>query len=358
MFWMGTTGNDRKIGTAENDIFHAMEGNDYLTGGGGNDILSGMLGDDTIFGGSGDDFIGLWQGDRAKGGTGADIFSVVGGPFPFDVEGSIRAVVSDFNAAQGDTVQVTNFTFDWADRDRDFTDGFAIVQRGAHLLLRTRDGDDNVQEVLFLNTRRGALTESNVTLIPALFGAQPGARGAAVLPSDGAEPVVAARPGLEWFGTDADETRTGTGRDDMLVGGGGRDKLFGLTGADVLNGQSGADFLKGGLGADRIYVAGLDRAMGDGGSDTFVLLSPEDFPAIADAGRAVIRDFAPGEMLEILGFDASFADGDLGLEDGFQLRETRQGVMVTLIDAEDTRLDVLLRGVDLADLSPENFTFL
>jgi len=270
MFWMGTEANERRNGTAAVDHFQGMGGNDTLNGGRGNDLLHGGRGNDVVNGGAGHDSISILGADRLTGGTGTDIFTLLGIPYNQMLGSQIRSVITDFKvlgpATNTDVLQLTGFKFTWADRDRDFTDGFSMVKLGNDVLIRTRDAGGNIQEVLIKNVTLRQLTQENVQLIPTPFAPE--------------------EPGIEWFGDDSNETGIGTVRGDTLVGGGGRDRIFGLAGDDLLNGQSGADFLKGGRGDDRIYVSGQDVAVGDGGTDTFVLLSPEDFPDIADAGRA------------------------------------------------------------------------
>ncbi|MDT4806370.1 RTX calcium-binding nonapeptide repeat (4 copies) [compost metagenome] len=70
--------------------------NNMLNGGGGNDSLFGGLGNDTLIGGLGKDSL--------KGDAGADIFS-----FRAQSEmgkGALRDVVLDFNASQGDRIDL------------------------------------------------------------------------------------------------------------------------------------------------------------------------------------------------------------------------------------------------------------
>lgn len=78
----GTEGNDRILGTRENDLIFAFEGNDRvfgllgddcIVGGEGKDELRGEVGNDIIFGNEGDDLlIGAVGKDKIFGGNGKD----------------------------------------------------------------------------------------------------------------------------------------------------------------------------------------------------------------------------------------------------------------------------------------------
>lgn len=86
-FKRGTAGNDRLVGTAQNDVIRALGGNDKvygkgdsdrLFGGGGRDILNGGDDGDRMVGGAGNDRInanepGRLDGDRILCGAGRDV---------------------------------------------------------------------------------------------------------------------------------------------------------------------------------------------------------------------------------------------------------------------------------------------
>jgi Ca2+-binding RTX toxin-like protein len=91
------------------------------------------------------------------------------------------------------------------------------------------------------------------------------------------------------FGGQGADTLYGGRDNDVLFGGAGRDVLYGGTGNDTLNGGDGVDILDGGSGNnvldggagndtmtggnDRDFFLlgdGVDRAVGNGGDDTFV----------------------------------------------------------------------------------------
>ncbi|RZQ01089.1 VWA domain-containing protein, partial [Vibrio vulnificus] len=88
-------------------------GNDILFGQGGDDLLDGGLGDDYLLGGAGSDLlIGGLGNDILTGGDGADIFKWV------DME-TARDRVTDFNASQGDKLDLADLFDDMSKADID-----------------------------------------------------------------------------------------------------------------------------------------------------------------------------------------------------------------------------------------------
>ncbi len=88
-------------------------GNDILFGQGGDDLLDGGLGDDYLLGGAGSDLlIGGLGNDILTGGDGADIFKWV------DME-TARDLVTDFNASQGDKLDLADLFDDMSKADID-----------------------------------------------------------------------------------------------------------------------------------------------------------------------------------------------------------------------------------------------
>ncbi|MBN8142032.1 cadherin-like domain-containing protein [Vibrio vulnificus] len=97
-----STGDDQIRGTDNNDI---------ILGHAGNDVLDGGLGDDLLFGGAGSDLlIGGLGNDILTGGDGADIFKWV------DME-TARDLVTDFNASQGDKLDLADLFDDMSKAD-------------------------------------------------------------------------------------------------------------------------------------------------------------------------------------------------------------------------------------------------
>ncbi|ACG77706.1 endo-1,3-1,4-beta glycanase [Phenylobacterium zucineum HLK1] len=96
---VGGQGNDRLFGEDGGDAVLGNLGNDTLDGGAGNDVVRGGQGHDLIQGGDGDDFIAGDRGDDTlSGGAGADVFH--------SFQGAGLDRILDFNAAEGDRVQV------------------------------------------------------------------------------------------------------------------------------------------------------------------------------------------------------------------------------------------------------------
>ena len=91
----GSDYNDQIYGNFAKNTLVGGNGNDYLSGNGGNDVLLGGNGNDTLIGGAGNDFLAGGAGaDTLTGGAGADTFYATAG----------EDTITDFNAAEGDTV--------------------------------------------------------------------------------------------------------------------------------------------------------------------------------------------------------------------------------------------------------------
>lgn len=83
-------GDDRVVGSAEDDIIKGGKGDDTLLGGDGNDTIIAGKHDDTVYGGTGDDYIeGNLGGDTLYGGKGRDeIKGGDGDDFIYGVKGN------------------------------------------------------------------------------------------------------------------------------------------------------------------------------------------------------------------------------------------------------------------------------
>ena len=118
-------GNDQANvlnGLNGDDFIDAGGGADTVYGGGDNDRLAGGSGDDTLNGGSGDDRLRGGNGqDNMFGGSGADNFWWR--DFGETSTSTLAADwVWDFNAAQGDDLNITNIDANvYAGGDQDFT---------------------------------------------------------------------------------------------------------------------------------------------------------------------------------------------------------------------------------------------
>jgi len=104
----GDAGDDWVVGGKDNDVLFGDEGNDIVygnlgsdtcDGGAGADLIRGGQGDDVLTGGVGDDWLSGDRGDDTiTGGPGADVFH--------SFAGAGKDVVTDFNAGEGDRIQL------------------------------------------------------------------------------------------------------------------------------------------------------------------------------------------------------------------------------------------------------------
>ncbi|THD74463.1 MAG: calcium-binding protein [Phenylobacterium sp.] len=147
----GSGGNDWLVGGQANDLItaHAGQnilygnlGNDTLMGGNGGDTLRGGQGDDIIVGGSGNDWISGDRGsDTLTGGLGADTFH--------GFSGIGLDIVTDFNSAQGDKIQLDAGT------------QHTTSQVGADTVIDLGGGD----EILLRNVQASSLPAGSIFLL-------------------------------------------------------------------------------------------------------------------------------------------------------------------------------------------------
>jgi Ca2+-binding RTX toxin-like protein len=128
---VGGKDNDNVSGDDGNDIVYGNLGSDTCNGGAGADIVRGGQGDDVVVGGAGDDWLSGDRGnDTLTGGAGADTFH--------SFSGAGIDVVTDFNAAEGDRVQLdpgTHYTLSQvgADTHIDMDNGDEVILQGVKL---------------------------------------------------------------------------------------------------------------------------------------------------------------------------------------------------------------------------------
>ena len=136
---VGGQGDDRLAGDGDDDLVYGNIGNDSASGGAGNDIVRGGQGNDTISGGDSDDWL---SGDRGSdvvyGGAGADIFH-------FFAEAGAD-VVKDFNAAEGDRIQLAPGSV------------YEVAQVGADTVISLQGGAQmTLEDVTFSTLKAGWL---------------------------------------------------------------------------------------------------------------------------------------------------------------------------------------------------------
>ncbi|MEM7060546.1 MAG: spondin domain-containing protein [Pseudomonadota bacterium] len=134
----------------------------------------------------------------------------------------------------------------------------------------------------------------------------------------------------------------GEAGDDGLEGGGGTDQLYGGAGADQLIGGAYRDHLYGGIGDDTLMGGeGNDRMSGGAGADTFFIFGR--------SGKDLIQDFNPGaDMLVFL--------ESRSLDPLANARQVGDSVRIDYA-AGSTDDFVMLRNVNITDLSADNFDF-
>jgi len=220
----GTSTSETIKGTSSDDTISGKVGNDTLYGLSGNDILFGNEGNDTLVGGGG--------ADTLTGGTGADTFRYL--RFA-DSNGANVDLIKDFNAAQGDKVDLT--ALGTASLEASYKPSFSSLQAVFNY--------DAATDVTTLSYYQGSSTPifqleftGNVTWSDAAF-------------------LGISKP------------INGTGGDDSLSAGPSGSILNGGTGNDFLSGDfNGAvDYLYGDAGDDFIFADGHDHVFGGSGSD-------------------------------------------------------------------------------------------
>lgn len=124
--WLvGGQGNDSLVAHTGSNLLYGNMGEDTLQGADGADTIRGGQGDDIIFGGGGGDWLSGDRGhDTLTGGAGADVFHTF--------SGAGQSIVTDFNPAEGDRVQV------------DPGDSYTVTQQGANTVIDVNGGGEMV----------------------------------------------------------------------------------------------------------------------------------------------------------------------------------------------------------------------
>ena len=304
---MGTAGFDNLTGTDGHDVIDGMAANDFLDGGlgddmvfggQGNDSLLGRAGNDTIDGGDNHDNIALHEGDDVGyGGLGNDS---LGGGDGDDIL---------FGGAGNDVIGggTGNDLIDAGDDQDAASGGYGsdTVLGGA--------GDD---------TLAGSYGSDTVM----------GGDGDDAMGGGAAHDLLRGGAGNDAIGAgDGNDTAHGDDGDDFIGGGAGDDLLMGGDGADTLNGGEGRDTLVGGAGTD-VFVFNLADPTGP--------------------GNELVRGFELGEdMIRLIGHAGGFDALEITGMDVPTLDFS--GVLVSTGE-----LSFLIDGVEVADLSAADFTFL
>ncbi|WP_158298990.1 calcium-binding protein [Sphingomonas psychrotolerans] len=221
--------------------------------------------------------------DIAKGGTGADVFSVTsaangtgdlwtggGGADLFSFAGvaALSGTITDLGA--DDTIQVTGLAPNGSFiGGREFTGAggeFRYVSgRGLTALLGDADGDMVADSILLITNGAFVLAETSPTPgILKIVGQLP--------PNDEAANVITGTDGVDYLdGGEGNDTIDGRGGNDVLNGNDDDDHILGGAGTDVIHGGYGNDVLDGGLGNDSVS--------GDDGDDVITATGAAFDPA-------------------------------------------------------------------------------
>jgi Ca2+-binding RTX toxin-like protein len=334
----GYHGDDTLDGGADNDFLSNGSGNDVLLGGLGNDTLEvdpnwqGHVASSTLDGGAGDDLLYVGHsslGHVLTGGSGADIFQF-NNRYQIASHVSAPVVITDFNAAEGDRIDVGRYFMIATDRTSvvaifrgaapdgfDASVGQAVpgAEYGSRVLqLWTFERDGRT--ILFADFDRDFIVDPEDFLLefdgrPALspdsFGntlhALVGTPGDDSLVGDagdnridglGGNDTIFAGDGWDTvrggegndlidlgpadeayflrntaYAEEGNDTVSGGAGEDSVLGGEGNDWIEGHAGSDSLSGDSGIDFIMGGDGSDSLEGgSGSDTIDGGNGDDT------------------------------------------------------------------------------------------
>lgn len=321
---VGTSGNDKLIGTGADDILYGMEGNDALIGGAGNDLLYGYYGYDTLVGGAGNDWLfggagpvrafggagedglhggdsddlleggsgadslyGGWGTDTLLGGGGADVLqwfyssddettdrvSGDGGIDRLEVWTSTRTTTLDLRAVADDILSDIEIV------DLRYTDATLVLTEAD--LLDISSTTDRLEVLGDAN--------SSVSIVGAFEDL--GVSGAFHRYKIGAGMLLVDTDIPQMYGTNVisgsgwNDTLDGTAGDDLFTGHGGSDLVNAADGNDTLNGSAGVDTLNGGDGDDTYIMRATaptevnsrtfwdgDVVSDTGGNDTLIFI--------------------------------------------------------------------------------------
>ena len=224
----GTSASETMKGTSSGDTISGKLGNDTLYGLSGNDNLFGNEGNDTLVGGGGKDTL--------MGGAGADRFQYL--RF-VDSSGQNVDLIKDFNAAQGDKVDLRALGV--ASLESAYRPSFnslqAVFKYDATADVTTLSYYEGSSTPVFQVTFAGPVTYSK-----------------------------AAFPGISApiNGTGGDDDLSAGSSGSIVNGGNGNDFIFG-----DFNGA--VDYLYGDAGGDSMFADGHDHVFGGTGSDVIIV---------------------------------------------------------------------------------------
>ncbi|MDA7424318.1 calcium-binding protein [Thalassococcus lentus] len=159
------------------------------------------------------------------------------------------------------------------------------------------------------------------------------------------------------IGGAGDDLLLGNFGNDSMSGNQGDDTLRGAAGDDLLFGQDGNDRLSGGTGRDLLAGAnGNDTLTGGPGPDAFVLnlLAPDDGFGFSTepTGRTVVTDFDLSEDILWIGPSQNGTYNRALAYELFTENAEQRGANTVYNDGTSI---VIIRGLELTDLTPEHF---
>ena len=154
--------------------------------------------------------------------------------------------------------------------------------------------------------------------------------------------------------TDANPTYGGG--NDTLNGGNGNDTLLGGIGNDQLDGGYGEDSVVGGAGDDVLWGSHGDDNISGGSGDDYLHggQGADVFEFSGESGSDTILDFGVGvDMIQI----ASSSTGISDFNDLLSVSRTHEADHSDIVVDLGVDSQVVIRNVDLQDLSADNFLF-
>ncbi|SDE73272.1 calcium-binding protein [Ruegeria marina] len=391
-FLNGLDGNDTIVGGSGNDTTYSGNGHDLAYGDDGNDEIWGGYGNDTIYGGVGNDYLGAADGndlidagsgrDTVYGGTGND--SLLGGDGSDELWGYTGSNTIDagagndqlggnvdpdilyggsgadtlFGSGGNDTLYANQENDEvWGGAGDDivfagYGDDTAYGGQGndtlygedGHDLLAGDAGNDYISGAAGNDTLIGGEGDDSV------FGGYDhdsisGDLGSDELYGNEGDDTLRGEDGNDslFASTGNDLLYGGSGNDD-LWGGEGDDTIFGNDGNDQLGGGSGNDILDGGSGNDILFSSsGICEMTGGLGADVFFF----------KFGMLIVNDFSASENDRIDMTEVANIPDFNSLFIGGHVTQEQNG---TTID-DHSGNTVFLAGVNMADLTPEDFIF-
>ncbi|MEM9549694.1 MAG: M10 family metallopeptidase C-terminal domain-containing protein [Pseudomonadota bacterium] len=269
---VGSTGNDRIWGNAEDNTLSGHRGNDRLYGRNGDDHLKGGRGDDFLSGGNGSDIL-----DGGRGRDTADYtFSADGwrihlgeGDATSRASGTEQLVnIENINGSQGNDTIIGN---DKDNRLEGEKGNDRLIGGKGDDTLHGEAGDDHIKGGSGVDDMDGGGGSDRID-----YSYSQGADGWTIdltteTATSAGGTVESIRNFEKVFGSQGSDDINGTSGDNDLEGEKGDDKIRGRDGNDTLEGERGDDNLIGDSGDDLLIGASGDDRLA-GGFDDDVLI--------------------------------------------------------------------------------------